>query len=264
MPPVADDRTTSPLPQPSRAVTWRSLLLASLLLMLVMSGLAAGGAYWAWTHLAAQVALPPQTADVTLPPALAIRATLSNKVQVQVNQDLHVRVPIRETLSIPLHDPIEIEATINTTVPIDLDIPIEHVLKVDQAIDLDTQVKTRVLGFAVTLPVKGRVPLRADVPISLVVPVRQRVPVSLTTPVVIRIHEPLQARVDTVLDTRIPIRESFSLPVTAPVNATLNFPQQRVTAGLQSMNVRLPLKAITLSPAAPVASAAAPASAASR
>lgn len=240
MSPVADEST--------RAVTWRTLLLASLGLLVLMTALSAGAAYWAWTHLSAQVALPPQTADITLPESLAIRATLSNNVQVKVDQDVRVRVPIRETLSIPITEPLDIQATIDTTVPIALDIPVEHVLKVDQVIDLDTQVRTRVLGFAITLPVQGKVPLRADVPISMVVPIRQQIPVSLTTPVRIRLDEPLQARIDTVFDARIPIRESFQLPVTAPVSAVLNFPQQEVRAGLQSMDLTLPLSAITLSP----------------
>lgn len=246
MPAVAEEGLSS-LPH---AVTWRTLLLASLGLFLLMSVLSAGAAWWAWKHLAARVALPPQTAEVSLPPSLAVRATLSNTVQVEVNQDMRVRVPIRETLSIPVTEPIEVQASLNTTVPIALDIPVQHVLKVNQVIELDTQVKTRVLGFAIILPVQGKVPLKADVPVNLVVPVRQQVPVSLNTPVTVRLTEPFKARVDTVLDTRIPIRESIRLPVTAPIDATLNFPPQPVRAGLQAMDLQLPLEAITLSPAA--------------
>lgn len=235
------DATAAP-----RAITWATLLLALLSMVLLMSLLAAGAGYWAWQNLTARVTLPPQTADITLPRELAVSATLSNRLSVQVNQVIDARVPIDEVLTIPMPDPLQVHASIDTSVPLALDIPVEHVLKVDQVVDLDTTVKTRVLGIPVTLPLQGKVPLKADVPISVMVPVRQRVPISFTAPVTIRFTEPLRARISTTVTTQIPIRETFELPVTAPVDASLSFPQQNVRAGLASMDLQVPLAAITV------------------
>ena len=237
-----------PVLPPSKPVTWRTLILTAALLLLLMTALAAGAGWWAWNHLVAQVALKEQTALIKLPEQLAVRAAVSNRVQFKVDERLPVRVPISQALSIPITEPIPIKVAVDTMVPIDLEVPVKHVLKVDQAIDLDAKVQTRVLGFNVTLPIKGRVPLRADVPVDIVIPVRKQIPVSLNMPAVVRLPEPLHAQVDTVFETTIPIKQSMSLPVTAPVDATLTFPGQVVEAGLQLVRLDLPFDAIRVLP----------------
>lgn len=233
---------------PSKPVTWRTLILTAGLLLLLMTGLAVGAGWWAWHNLVAQVALKEQKALIKLPEQLAVRAAVSNRVQVQVDERLPVKVPISQVLSIPITEPIPVTVALDTLVPIDLEVPVKHVLKVDQVIDLDAKVQTRVLGFNVTLPIKGRVPLRADVPVDLVIPVRKQIPVSLNMPAVVRLPEPLRAQVDTVFETTIPIKQSMSLPVTAPVDATLTFPGQVVEAGLQLVRLDLPFDAIRVLP----------------
>lgn len=253
-----------PEPQPS-SVTWRTLILSAVGLLVLMTAIAGGGAYWAWQHLTAHVVLRDQVAQIRMPAELSVRASVSNQVQVRLDQTLRIKVPVHETLSIPITEAIPLTVSVETSVPINFDVPIEHTLHLDQVIDLDTKVKTRILGFPVTLPIQGKVPLKADVPISLVVPVRKQIPVSLNTPALIRLVEPLSARIDTVIDAQVPIRESFALPVTAPVNATLSFPSQTVQAGLTHMDLKLPLQAVVLSPvnAASRASSASPARSAS-
>lgn len=237
-----------PVLPPSKSVTWRTLILTVALLLLLMTALAAGAGWWAWNHLVAQVALKEQKALIKLPEQLAVRAAISNRVQVRIDERLPVRVPISQALSIPITEPIPIKVAVETTVPIDLEVPVKHVLKVDQSIDLDARVQTRLLGFNVTLPIKGRVPLRADVPVDLVIPVHKQIPVSLNMPAVVRLPEPLRAQVDTVFETTIPIRQSMSLPVTAPVDAVLTFPGQTVEAGLQLVRLDLPFDAIRVLP----------------
>lgn len=231
---------------PHRAVTWRFLLLSVLGLIVSLSALLGAGAWWVWDNLAAHLVLRDQAASINMPSELAVRASVSNKVQVRIDQTLKVKVPVHENLSIPITEPIPLTVGVETSVPIQFDVPIEHTLHVDQVIDLDTKVKTRILGFNVTLPIQGKVPLKAEVPISLVIPIRKQVPVSLNAPALIRLAEPLNARIDAVMNTEVPIRESFNLPVTAPVNATLSFPTQTVKAGLAHMDIKMPLQAVRL------------------
>lgn len=233
---------------PPAAVTWKALILTSLMLLALMTVLAAGAAWWAFGHMAARVVLHDQPADIRLPESLAVKAAVSKDIHVRVNQVLPVRVPIDETLLIPMPEAIAVKVHVETSVPIALDIPVEHTVVIDQAFDLDTTVQTRVLGIPINLPIKGRVPLKAQVPVKLVVPVRQTLPVVLDVPATVRLSEPIRARVQTVIEARIPIRESLQLPVTEPVQATLTFPQQRVQASLQRMDITLPFDAITLAP----------------
>ena len=206
--------------------------------------------------------LAEQVGQVELPSSLAVRAAVTSKVRVQVDHVLPVRVPLRQTLSIPIPDPIQVNAQLQTTVPVDLEVPVKQVLHVDQEYDLDTRVKTRVLGLPITLPIQGKVPLKLDVPVDLVIPVHQRLPLQLTLPATVRITEPLNARIDTVLQTQVPIHEALALPVTAPVEAVLTFPQRDVQAGLKLIDARLPLSALTLGPVSKAAGPASPASAA--
>lgn len=227
-------------------VTWRHLILSALLLLLCMGSLSAAAAWWAWHNLAARVVLKEQMADVVLPRELAVRARVEQKVQVKVDENVSVRVPIQQDLTIPLDGDIPIQVSIDTAVPIAIDVPIKHVLKVDQTIDLDTKVRTRVLGFEMNLPVQARIPVKTDVPIDLTIPVRKTLPVALVTQAKVRLHEPLRTHVDTVIDTQVPIKAALTLPVTAPVAARLTFPDQHVQAGLNLMDITVPFDAVTL------------------
>lgn len=235
--------TSSSSPNP---VTWRGLLLSALLLFLALCAATAGALWWGWQHLSARVTLGPQQAVIELPQELDVRAAVDNAVRVKIDQELPVRVPIRQTLSIPITDPIPLQVSVDTTVPIDIVVPVEHVLHIDQSFDIDTTVKARVLGIPVNVPIQGKVPLKADVPVSLKIPVKRELPVSLKTAATVRLTEPLNPRIDTVIEARIPVRETLSLPVTAPVDARLRFPRQQVQAGLAAMQVDLPLQAVEL------------------
>jgi hypothetical protein len=64
----------------------------------------------------------------------------------------------------------------------------------------------------------------------------------------VRLTEPLRTTVDTVIEAQVPVRESLSLPVTAPVSARLTFPQQTVRAGLDLLDLTVPFEDVTLAP----------------
>ena len=249
------DTLSSPTPHASaqpmlavygHVVTWRHLILTAIVLVVGMAALAAAVAWWSWQNLAARVVLKEQQATVRLPASLDVEATLERQVRVQVDQVLPVRVPIQQDLSIPLAEPLPVQVSIDTVVPVNLSVPIRHVFKLDQVIDVDSTVQTRVLGIPLSLPVRGRVPVRADVPIDIVVPFKQDLPVALTTQARVRITEPLRTRIDTVIETRVPIRESLSLPIRDPVKAHLTFPRQRVEAGLELMDLNVPFESVSL------------------
>lgn len=227
-------------------ITWRHLILTAVLLILLMSALAVAAGWWAWHHLAVNVALREQQALVRLPDALSVRAELTRQVAVRIDQTLPVRVPIQQDLLIPIKDAIPVQVSIDTVLPIRLDVPVRQTIHLDQTVDIDTQVRTRVLGFNLTLPIQGRVPVKADVPVDMVIPVRKDLPIAFTTMAQVRITEPLRTRIDTVIQTQVPIHEALRLPITEPVAARLTFPQQQVQAGLDLMDLTVPFEAVTM------------------
>lgn len=253
------DSTLPPSPRatPPSGVTWLGLLVATLLMLIAMTLVAAGIGYWAWTHLGAQALVVDQRADIALPPELLVNADVTNTVKIKLDHTLNARVPIRQDLSIPLPDPIALQVHLDTTVPINIDVPVQHVLHIDQSFDLDTTVTARVLGMNFDVPVKAKVPLKADVPVSLVIPVRKQLPLSLDVPATVRIADPIQAHIDTVFKVSVPIHADLALPVTAPVSARLSFPQHVISVGVQRMDAHLPLHAVRLGLMTPTAASAA-------
>lgn len=257
---MSEPSSLSP-PTTASGVTWLGLLASALVLLIVMTAVAAGIGYWAWTHLSAQAPVVNQRADIELPPELAVSADVTNTVKVKLDHTLAVRVPIKQDLRIPIPDPIDLQVHLDTTVPINIDVPVEHVLKIDQSFDLDTTVTAKILGINFDVPVKAKVPLKADIPVSLVIPVRKQLPLSLNVPATVRIADPITAQIDTVFDAKVPVRADLALPVTAPVSARLTFPQRVISVDVRRIDAHLPLQALRLSrtPAAGASAASSPA-----
>lgn len=236
---------TSP---PPSGVTWAGLLGTLLGVIVVLSLLLAAGTWWFWQSYSARLQLQHQRASVRLPKALQISADVRDLVDVRIDHDLPIHVPIRQTLSIPFEQPVELNVQVDTSVPIHLDIPISQVVHIDQSVTLNTRVQTTILGFNVNLPVQGVVPIKLDVPVALTVPIRQDLPVHLNMPVTARLLKPLPVLIDTVINTTVPIHTSLRVPITAPVQAKLFFPEQDIEAGLSLVDINMPLSALTFQP----------------
>ncbi len=262
--PITAPAPAAPSAPAPRGVTWLGLLASALVLLIVMTGVAAGIGWWAWTHLSAQAPVVNQRADIELPPELVVSADVTNTVKIKLDHTLAVRVPIKQDLRIPIPDPIDLQVHLDTTVPINIDVPVEHVLRIDQSFDLDTTVTAKVLGINFDVPVKAKVPLKADVPVSLMIPVRKQLPLSLNVPASVRIAEPIKTQIDTVFDAKVPVHANLALPVTAPVAARLSFPQRVISVDVQRIDAHLPLQAVQLSRTPAASPAASTASSATR
>jgi hypothetical protein len=234
-----------------RPLTWGMLILVAVGVLLIMSTVSLAGAWWAWHHLAAQVVLTEQTADIRLPGSLQVQARVERHMQVKVDQVIPVTVPIQQTLNLPIRESLPVQITLDTMVPVSVDVPVKQILKLDQVVRVDTQVRTKVLGFPMTLPIQGDVPIRAEVPIELTIPIRHQLPVALLTTATVQLEAPLKADIDTVVRAQVPFKQQLSLPVSAPVDAVLRFTDQHVQAGLNLMTLLVPFDAVTLLPRAP-------------
>ncbi len=253
-----------------RPLNWGLLVLVVMALLLTMAGITGGAAWWAWHHLVAEVQLSEQEADIRLPPSLQVEAKVQRRMQVLVDEQIPVTVPIHQTLTLPIREAIPVQVTVDTMVPVSVDVPVKQVIKVDQVVHVDAQVRTKVLGFPMTLPIRGDVPVRADVPVDLTIPIRHQLPVAMQLPATVHLDAPLRVDVKTEVKTTVPFKQALSLPVTAPVDALLRFPQEHVRAGLDLMKLSVPFDAVRILPRVPATPAAtsaptiAPAPAASR
>lgn len=227
-------------------VTWKHLILTAATLLLLMCVAALGVGWWAWQNLSARVILQEQDVQIRLPKELTVEAEVSRQVQVKIDQTLPLRVPVQADVSIALQQSVPMTVSIDTVIPIRMTVPIKQVIEINQEIELDTQVQTRVLGIAMTLPIKGKVPVKASVPIDLNIPIAHDLPVALVRTAHVTMQAPLRAHIDTVIETRVPIQQALSVPLTAPVSARLTFPQPVVHAGLDLMDLTIPFSAVTL------------------
>lgn len=232
--------------KPAHLVTWRMLFISTTLLVLVMSTVSAVLGLWVWQHVGARLSLREQSAQIVLPPRLAASVRVNNALQVRLDRDLTVTVPFKQRLEIPLNDPLNLNVSVSTSVPINMNVPVKDVLHVDQIIDVDSTVTVKVAGVPVTLPVQGRIPLKADIPFNLTIPVKQEIPVTLNAPAKVRLAETIKADVNTSVTATIPLRESLQLPVVAPVDAILNLPQTPVEAGLTFVDLHVPFNNVSL------------------
>lgn len=232
----------------ARPVTWRTLLVTAAGLLGVLLVVSAGVAWWLVTNMEARFLIQDQRGWIRFPESLTVGTEIHDAVQVQVDQTIPAGVPVNQPLSIPVPDPIQAEVTVDTMIPVRMQVPVDDMLSIDQTIAVDAEVEVRVAGLPITLPIRGDIPIKADVPLQLMIDVDNQVPLQFTAPVTLRLPEPLETHLNTVIDTQIPIKGMLSLPVTSILETTLHFPTDPVEAGLYYLDVNLPLNTIRLAP----------------
>ena len=241
-----------PEPENTSAITLKTLILSSALLLVGLLTTTVCIGYWAYQNVQARFLLKDQSGWISFPESLEVGAEIRDALQVEVNQSIPTKVPINQAIDIPVPNDIHATVTVDTSIPIKFDVAVEDTLIIDQIIPIDTVVQVTVAGIDIGLPIKGDIPIKAAVPLELIIPINNQVPLAFTAPVTLRLDEPLHARLDTVLDTIIPIKGVLDLPVTSDIEATLRFPSQPIEAGLYYFDLSLPLKNVEISTLEPL------------
>lgn len=231
----------------SEGVTLKAVLLVCGGFLLLLISVTAAAGFWLLNETKARFLLREQTGWIRLPESLDVAASINNAMQVHVDQVIPAQVPVKQGIDIPVPGDINALVTVDTRVPVAMTVAVNDTLRIDQTIPVDTEVEVTVAGVALNLPIKGDIPIKANVPLNLTIPFSDQVPLQFTAPVVLRLHEPLHAELDTVLDTEIPIKGTLEMPVTSQLQATLNFPPEPVEAGLYYLDLSLPLNEVEFS-----------------
>ncbi|XOZ32371.1 hypothetical protein ACMDCT_09140 [Halomonadaceae bacterium KBTZ08] len=207
----------------AQPITWRILLLSNLLTMLLTLLILACGALWLPALLLEQADSGSPT--IQLPERLPFRVTMPEGMTARVNNAVDIRVPLDERVSVPINGTFDARARVKTDVPIEMTVSLDQTLPIKTTLDLDTEVKARVLGAWMTIPIRGEVPIDMAVPVNADIPVSQRLPVELEAPVSVDLDETLEIPMKTTFTSRAHLLSPLSIQ---PDPLTLGFENRQL------------------------------------
>jgi hypothetical protein len=178
-------------------VSWRGLLLALLLLVLLSAAAGAIGASWVLRYFTLHMPLQAQQVQVLLPDELPVAVEVVPQEAVA-----EAGTPTQE-FPVQVNDTFRTVVRVDTRLPVRMDVPFRGEIPVNLDLPVNTKVRTRVLGIPLELPVEGEIPLRFKLPVDLVIPIDQVLPMKFDLPVSTRINQTVNVRVRTQQLARI-------------------------------------------------------------
>jgi hypothetical protein len=217
--------------------------------LLVLVGAIIGGALvalWVFRHVDARLVLANQPATVTIPEPVTVSAKVLNDLDIVIDDKIHTKVPVNQTVSVPVNDTLKLTADFDATVPIRMTVPVHDTIPIDQSLDLDTVIKAEFLGDVHDLRIRGKVPVKARVPVSLSIPVDKQVRLKFSAPVAARIKQNLTVPLDMTIDADIPIHSEMKVPVKSDLVGAVTFPKDPSNVVINYADLRLPLRTLAL------------------
>jgi hypothetical protein len=229
---------------------WKQVVLTAVVSIASSLGTLLAVAVWARQSLQVRLDLTDQRARVVIPQPVDVTADLTSKVDVALDTLVSTEVPLDQHFQIPLDQTISAEASIDHDVPVKTNVHVKQVLPLDTAFNVDTVVSTTVLGKFVDVPIKAWIPVKTKVPIDVVVPIDQKIPLKFSVPVTAHVKQNFDIPLKLQVSARVPVKANVDLPVISGLKARAYLSQEPVEAVVQQTNVKLPLRNITLEPAA--------------
>ncbi|MGQ0622846.1 MAG: hypothetical protein ACT4QA_23565 [Panacagrimonas sp.] len=224
-------------------------LLVWLVLLVIFLGAIAGGALvglWVFKNIDARLLLSNQPAKITIDEKLKVTARALENLNIRLDDTIHTQVPVDQDLRIPLKEQLNVIAEFDGDVPIKMDVQVRDKIVLDQVLDLNAVIDAEILGDTLKLPIRGKVPVKAIVPVSLDIPVDQMVRLKFIAPVGVRVKQDLNVRLKTVIDADIPIQADLSVPVKSDIPAEAEFSRDPIAATIVEADLRLPLRTLRL------------------
>ena len=240
------------MPRPSRILTpkhQRGGLSLWLILLVILIGAIAGGALvglWVFNNIDARLLLSNQPARITIDEKLKVTARALDNLNIRLDDTINTKVPVDQIIKVPVKETLNVIADFDGTVPIKMDVQVRDKIVLDQVLDLNAVVDAEILGDKIRLPIRGKVPVKAIVPVSLDIPVDQPVQLRFTAPVGVRIKQDLTVPLKTVIDAAIPIQADLSVPVKSDIPAEAEFSRDPIKATIVESDLRLPLRTLRL------------------
>lgn len=220
-----------------------------LILLVILIGAIAGGALvamWVFKNIDARLLLVDQPARITIDEKLLVTARALDNLNIRIDDVITTQVPVDQELRIPVREQLNVIADFDGTVPIKMDVQVRDQIVLDQVLDLNAVIDAEILGDKLKLPIRGKVPVKAIVPVSLDIPVNQPVRIKFTAPVGVRIKQDLTVPLRTTIKADIPIQADLSVPVKSDIPAEAIFGRDPIAATIVEADLRLPLRTLRL------------------
>lgn len=176
-----------------RKTVWLALLLA------VLVGIAVGialGSAWVMERASVQVPLHGQQMQARITDTLPVHVEVLDARGMSAKGDKR-GIPVR------LNETLRLDVDFDTEVPLALTVRYRGQIPVQAQVPVDTVMDTRVMGIAMSLPVKGNIPLDLSIPIDLTIPIEQAVRLKFTAPITARVDQTVHIPLKAELDARI-------------------------------------------------------------
>lgn len=220
-----------------------------MLLLAVLLGAVAGGAlaaFWVFRNIDARLLLKDQPATITIDEKLKVTARALDNLQIRLDDVIHTQVPVDQIIKVPVKEELKVIADFDGMVPIRMDVQVRDKIVLDQVLDLNAVIDAELLGDKLKLPIRGKVPVKAIVPVSLDIPVDQLVKLKFTAPVGVRVKQDLTVPLRTVIEADIPIQADLSVPVKSDIEAEAEFSGKPIRTTIVESDLRLPLRTLRL------------------
>ena len=224
-------------------------ILIWLVLLAVLLGAIAGGALvglWVFKNVDARLLLSNQPARITIDEKLQVTARALDNLNIRLDDVIKTKVPVDQMITVPVKEELRVIADFDGSVPIKMDVQVRDKIVLDQVLDLNAVIDAEILGEKLKLPIRGKVPVKAIVPVSLDIPVNQMVKLKFTAPVGVRVKQDLHVPLRTVIDAAIPIQADLSVPVKSDIPAEAEFTRDPIAATIVESDLRLPLRTLRL------------------
>lgn len=218
------------------------LMLRGIILMVLAAMVGVAIALWIFRHFQIYIPLENQQVNIDLQEALQAEVKIHEALDVDVSGRVNAVIPIQENLDIPLTQTLNPRVYFDTHVPIRTTIPVRETLKINQPLAVDTQVKVRLMGKDISLPLKGTIPIVLDVPLA------QKFHLKFNAPVKTVLKENLNIPLKTTLNTQIPVQGHLNVPIQTALKASVDV-KNTLPIKIEQGELNIPLNSIRLATA---------------
>ena len=196
--------------------------------LIVLIGAAVGAVlaiHFVITNVQASLLVTDAPVKAYLDQPLQVKATVLNDLSIRLDERVSTVVPVDTVLNVPVDETLQLLVSVDAAVPVRTSVQEDDVIRLNQEIDIDTVVEADLLGETFELPLRGRFPVQAEVPVRLVVPIEQRVALKFEAPVNAKLFQDLRVPLKTEIAAEVPLRAEMTVPVLNDLEATATIPK---------------------------------------
>lgn len=177
-----------------------------------------------------------------LPKYMPVRSTVNNVLHADVDQILEVTVPVNQWVMGNFPREISLEVDLDTVVTLQTVINYQAMVPVSATFELMVPLNNPL--WPIEVPAK--LPLTFAVPVNFQVPIQHELPVNMTLPVLARIPEPVPVKLQTTLDSKVPVKAALQANVASEAVAQLMVPTAPVQLFLDKADLQLAISDVSL------------------